>query len=189
MTRSICSGVNTSGRVSTVSPTQRCSEASLSLWASSSVGESRPFRASKHLRTNHSWYSGSLLVKVPPMTIRSILSVLCPISVSCVTLSLTCIHGSKAFLPALRAAGSFPVYDWGELFPTPPGQNAQRPWGQSWGDVITATTATPLMVRVGFFRRNGVRSFLSSGSTFARTSEFGGTSPKPYFLHSFSLRF
>ncbi len=107
--RQICSGANASGRVSTVRPTHRCSEVSLSLWASSSVEESRPFMASKHLRTNHSWYSGSLLVKVPPMIIRSILSVLWPISVSCVTLSVTCIHGSNPFLPALRAAGSFPV--------------------------------------------------------------------------------
>ena len=101
--------MKTSGRVSTVSPTHLCSDDSLSLCASSSVSESTPFRASKHLRTNHSWYSGSRLVKVPPMIIRSILSVLCPISVSWVTLSVTCIHGSNLFRPALLAAGSLPV--------------------------------------------------------------------------------
>ncbi len=75
------------------------------------------------------------------------------------------------------------------MFPTPPGQKAQRPWGQSWGEVMTATTATPLIVRVGFFRRSGVRSFRSSGSTLARMSELGGTSQKPCFLQSFSFRF
>ena len=44
-------------------------------------------------------------------------------------------------------------------------------------------------MRVGFFTRNGVRSLRSSGRTFARISEFGGTSPKPYALQSFSFRF
>ena len=86
---SICCVSNTSGRVSTVRPTHLHAEVSLSFWACSKVSESAPFMASKHLRTNISWYSGSLLVKVPPIMMRSILSVLWPISESCFSLSLT----------------------------------------------------------------------------------------------------
>lgn len=92
-----------------MSPTHLRDAVSFSLWASSSVAESVPLRASKQRLTNHSWYPGSRLVKVPPMIIRSILSVLWPICSSWVTRSVTCIQGSKRFLAALRAAGSFPV--------------------------------------------------------------------------------
>ena len=72
---------------------------------------------------------------------------------------------------------------------TPPGQYEHLPWGQSCGEVITATAATPLTVRDGFLIRNGSKRSLSAGSTLARTSELGGTPSNPYLLQSFSLRF
>ncbi len=54
MARSICASSNTSGRVSTVSPTHLCSASRFLICASSNVSESMPFMASRHLLTNHS---------------------------------------------------------------------------------------------------------------------------------------
>ena len=122
------------------------------------------------------------------MIIRSILSVSCPISSNCARRLLTWSYGSKRFMAALLAAGSFPVYDWGELLDTPPGQYAHFPWGHGYGEVMTATTATPLAVLMGFFTRSGRKALRSSSGTSASTSELGGTLSGPYLEQSCILR-
>ena len=83
------------------------------------------------------------------------------------------MYGSYRFLPARRAAGSFPVYDWGDPLSTPPGQNVHLPWGQGCGEAMTATTAVPLAVRMGFLIRSGSIRSLSSSDTSASYSEIG----------------
>ncbi|OPX65479.1 MAG: hypothetical protein A4E30_00363 [Methanomassiliicoccales archaeon PtaB.Bin215] len=69
------SSVKASGLVSTVIPITRCSAPSFSRCADSRLSESDPLKASKQRLTNHSRYSSGREVKVPPMIIRSTLSV------------------------------------------------------------------------------------------------------------------
>ncbi len=61
------------------------------------------------------------------MMMRSTLSVRWPMALNCTSLALVCLNGSNSFWDARIAAGSRPVYDWGLLFDTPPGQYEHLP--------------------------------------------------------------
>src|SRR5207249_7464331 len=63
-------------------------------WAVPIESEISPFIASRHPFTNHSWYPRSRDVNVPPSTIKSTLSVGCPMSRRDRRRATTCSPGS-----------------------------------------------------------------------------------------------